>query len=246
MKDTIGFWGYPDPVIIKKYKTLYPNARFLDLDIEFGVPRVNILPDNYCSIIKNIFDNAFYYKNNLIKILAPVGKDKCDSAFFAVSLLKDFGFDIEICSNETFEPLSAIFGPLNTPISKSNLPLREKIEKITANIIDEKDYSYLTEAKPAFGFWGVPPNDLSVLELFPDNTRVFGWCLCVEAGRPADIELEMQVDPTLPTVFFAQTFCAKNQLAKYLAAKYEGLYIDIDGHATNSVRAKIEAFLRLR
>ena len=44
--------------------------------------------------------------------------------------------------------------------------LKEKIEKITANIIEEKDYSYLPESKPQFGFWGVPPNDLSILEIF--------------------------------------------------------------------------------
>ncbi len=70
-----------------------------------------------------------------------------------------------------------------TPISISNLPLKEKIEKITANIIEEKDYSYLPESKPQFGFWGVPPNDLSILEIFPDNTHVFGWTRCVEAKK---------------------------------------------------------------
>ena len=33
---------------------------------------------------------------------------------------------------------------------------------------------------------------------------------------------------------------------KYLADKYNGLYIDIDDYASNSIRAKVEAFLRLR
>ena len=117
------------------------------------------------------------------------------------------------------------------------MPLKEKIEKITANIIEEKDYSYLPESKPQFGFWGVPPNDLSILEIFPDNTHVFGWTRCVEAKNPGNIELEMLAEKDLPTVFFAQTFCAKNQLAKYLANKYNGLYIDIDGTPTNSIMA---------
>ena len=104
----------------------------------------------------------------------------------------------------------------------------------------------MPESKPQFGFWGVPPNDLSILEIFPDNTHVFGWTRCVEAKNPGNIELEMLVEKDLPTVFFAQTFCAKNQLAKYLANEYNGLYIDIDGTPTNSIKAKIEAFLRLR
>ena len=97
-----------------------------------------------------------------------------------------------------------------------------------------------------FGFWGVPPNDLDILKLFPDDTHVYGWIRCVEAGVPADLDLEMYVDEDVPTVFYAQAFCAKSQLAKYLADKYNGLYIDIDDYASNSIKAKVEAFLRLR
>ena len=102
------------------------------------------------------------------------------------------------------------------------------------------------QCKPQFGFWGVPPNDLSVLELFPNTTHVYGWTRCVEAKTPADIELEMQIDKDVPTVFYSQAFCSKAQLAKYLADKYNGLYIDIDDYASNSIKAKVEAFLRLR
>ena len=108
------------------------------------------------------------------------------------------------------------------------------------------DYSYLEKTKPQFGFWGVPPNDMEILKLFPNNTHVYGWTRCVEAGTPADIELEMFVEDDVPTVFYSQSFCAKALLAKYLANKYNGLYIDIDDYASNSIKAKIEAFLRLR
>ena len=124
--------------------------------------------------------------------------------------------------------------------------MREKIEKITANIIENKDYTNLETSKAKFGFWGVPPNDLSILELFPPETHVFGWTRCVEANAPADIDLEMFVEKDLPTVFYSQAFCAKSQLAKFLADKYDGLYIDIDDYATNSIKAKIEAFIKLR
>ena len=243
MKDIIGFWGYPEPSLIEKYKNLYLNACWVDLDIDFNYPKTNVLPDAYCYIIKNIFNNSFYLKEKFITILAPVGKDKCDSAFFAVQILKEAGFNIE---TSYFEDVLSLDKLPNIPVSISSLPLRVKIETITANIVEEKDYSYLPESKAQFGFWGVPPNDLSILEIFPDSTHVFGWSRCVEAKNPANIELEMMVDENLPTVFFAQTFCAKNQLAKYLAGKHNGLYIDIDGTPTNSVKAKIEAFLRLR
>ena len=116
---------------------------------------------------------------------------------------------------------------------------------ITNNIVYPQE-AKIEYVKPEFGFWGVPPNDLSVLELFPNTTHVYGWTRCVEAKTPADIELEMQIDKDVPTVFYSQAFCSKAQLAKYLADKYNGLYIDIDDVATNSVKAKIEAFLRLR
>ncbi len=241
MKNKIAFWGYPHPKLIEKTKNKYPNALWLDLDVDLGAPKNSILPENYCSIIKNIYNNALFYKDDIIKILAPIGRDKCDSALFAAKILQSEGFIVEtsVFEEKTYKKTSC-------PISTSTLPLKRKIELIAANIIENKDYSHLEKSAPSAGFWGVPPNDLSILELFPDSAHVFGWTRCVEAMAPYDLELESFVPPGLKTVFFAQTFCAKNQLAKYLASKHNGLYIDMDGHSTNSTRAKIEAFLRLR
>lgn len=241
MKDTIAFWGYPHPELIKKTKEEYKDAKWLDLDVDFGAKKTTILPENYCSIIKNIYNNAIENKDKIIKILAPIGRDKCDSALFTVEILKDMGFLIEtsVFEEKTYKKNSA-------PISTSNLPLKEKVELITANIINEKDYSNLKQTEATVGFWGVPPNDLSILELFPNSTHIFGWMRCVEMMAPYDLEVEQFVNPNIKTIFFAQTFCAKNQLAKYLANKYNGLYIDVDGTSNNSTRAKIEAFLRLK
>ncbi len=243
MKNKIGFWGYPPPDVIQRIKKEYPEAQWFDLDFDFSdkVPDANILPESYCKIIKQIINNSLYFKNELIKIVAPVGKDKCDSGWFAAQLLKDMGFDVEETKFETFEHRSPVV------ISTSNMPLYDKITTITANIVaDSINNSNIVQCKPKFGFWGVPPNDLEVLRLFPNETHVYGWTRCVEAKVPADIELEMYVEPDVPTVFYAQAFCSKTQLAKYLANKYNGLYIDIDDYASNSVKAKIEAFLRLR
>ena len=245
----IGFWGYPHPDTTQEIKQKYPNAKWVDLDIDFNYPKTSVLPEAYCKIIKNIIDNSMYLKPDLI--LAPIGKDKCDSGWFASKVLKDLGFNIVQTIFEEVEPKKEII------ICKSKLPLKEKISRITANIINPKNDRYYpskvppkdenTSLNPLFtpGFWGVPPNDLSILDLFPKTTHVYGWTRCVEAGTPADIDLEMYVNPNVPTVFYSQAFCSKAQLAKYLADKYNGLYIDIDDYATTSIKAKIEAFLRL-
>ena len=61
----IGFWGYPDPLIVERLKIQYPNADWIDLDIDFSSPKTNILPESYCKIIRNIFDNAFAIKPDI-------------------------------------------------------------------------------------------------------------------------------------------------------------------------------------
>lgn len=238
-KMKIGFWGYPNPDLIKQLKEKYQNLEWIDLDIDFNAPDKHILPDSYCKIIKNIINNSIMMKKELKLIVAPIGKDKCDSGWFAAQLLKDMGFEVIECCNSNIDKKKAL------KISTSNLPLYDKFNFITGNIIEEKELD-VPQCKPKFGFWGVPPNDMEILNLFPNETHIYGWTRCVEAGTPADIELEMYVDPDVPTVFYAQAFCAKCQLAKYLADKYNGLYIDIDDYANNSIKAKIEAFLRLR
>ena len=87
----IGFWGYVPPDIINSYREKYANPDFIDLDIEIGAPETKIIPDSSCKIIKNIIDNSIYLKNELAEIIAPIGKDKCDSAYFASQILKENG-----------------------------------------------------------------------------------------------------------------------------------------------------------
>ena len=236
-REIIGFWGYPNPQVIEETKLEYPNAEWIDLDIDFNYPDYKILPESYCKIIKNVINNSMELKP--VKIVAPIGKDKCDSVLFAAQVLKDKGFNVvETIYEQTTKKNDIV-------ISTSNLQLFKKVDTIMGNIITPKHYN-LPQTKAEFGFWGVPPNDMEILNLFPNTTHVYGWIRCVEAGTPADIELEMHVDEDVPTVFYAQAFCAKAQLAKYLADKYNGLYVDIDDFANNSIKAKIEAFLRLR
>ena len=244
MEKIIGFWGYLPPEKVQEYKTKYPNHKWLDLDIYHGAPTQNILPDSNCKIMKNIIDNSFANKDKIELILAPIGKDKCDNAYFASIILKDYGFRVIQLNYENLKDRKP------TPICFSDLPLRKKFDTIMDSIplapADNKSSLTIKTCKPKFAFWGVPPNDYSILDLFPDETHVLGWTRCVEAGVPADIELECEVYEDVSTVFFAQSFCSKNQLAKFLANKYNGLYIDVDDKASNSIYAKVEAFLRLR
>lgn len=236
----IAIWGYPDPYVLDEMQKKYPNHSFIDLDINYNAPSFGIIPDAYCVIIKNMINNALALKSKIDLIIASTGEEKCDSGRFAYKILEDLGFNIIATTFNKSENAD-----YKTPISESNLPLKDKIITIMDNILLKKEFNpEKSEAK--FGFWGVPPNDLSILELFPNETHVFGWVKCVEAKRPSDLELELSINPDLPTVFFSQTFCAKMQLAKYLADKYNGLYVDVDDLASNSVKAKIEAFIRLR
>ena len=234
----IGFYGCPPKNIMQIYRQKY-NLDFIDLDEDLGSPDSKLLPHAYCRIIKNIIDNSIALHNQLKVVIAAVGEDKCDQGRFAAYLLKDMGFDVvEVRNND----LTNSSHPLK--ICSSNLPLDEKVKRIMKTVFLEDNNEY-EQCNPTHGYWGVPPYDLNLLKIFPNTTHVFGWTRCVEAQRPADLELECYVDSDIPIAFFTQTFCGKQQLAKYLAEKYRGLFIDCDGPATQSVLAKIEAFIRL-
>jgi hypothetical protein len=237
----VAMWGYPDPEVLAAVRAQYPSCNVVDIDIDYCAPESKILPDNYCQIITNIIDNAVFLKDKIEVIVASTGEEKCDQGRFAAYVLEKLGFNLVKTRYTEYKNL-----PQEPLISVSSLPLKKKFLLIMDSLLQPeliKEYK-IEKVIPTHGFWGVPPNDLSILELFPDTTHVFGWTRAVEMKRPADLDIEMYVEDGLPTVFFAQTFCAKMQLAKFLAKKYDGLYVDVDDFMSVSVRAKIEAFLR--
>ena len=59
------------------------------------------------------------------------------------------------------------------------------------------------------------------------------------------MELECFVDEGVPTVFFTQSFCAKQDMAHYLAERHRGLLVDCHREVNDSILAKVEAFIRL-
>ena len=205
-------------------------------DLETASP---FLPKVYCAILRTAVVNALSLP--LDAIFIDIGPGKCDAARYTAQILsKTLAIPVVTTENTDCERLG-------NPISESGLPLLEKLQRITAGV---KSAAPATES-PAFtpptaGFWGVPPRDFEILTHFPPTTHVYGWTRCMENKTPADHELEAVVNPEVPTVFFAQSFCAKTALARHLAHLHpHGLYLDVDAHTTGSAKAKIQAFLEL-
>ena len=205
-------------------------------DLETASP---FLPRVYCAILRTAVVNALHLE--LDAIYVDTGPGKCDCALHTATILAEALPIPVICTRNTD---SIGFG---TPLCRARLPLIDRMLSITAGVKSAPPYLNSPEpCTPSAGFWGVPPRDFSILELFPETTHIYGWARCMENKTPADHELEARFNPEVPTVFFAQSFCAKTALARYLAKKHpHALYLDVDVHATGSARAKVQAFLEL-
>jgi len=235
----VGFVGCPSDLGFEAVRKRFERIDWVDLDNHHEQATrhsAELLPQNVCSIIKRIVDNALSF--DLQAILFDEGYGKCDKARAVANLLEN-RLDIPVLRtrNDNMEGRG-------TPLCDSNLPLLEKAEKILAGLTDTNPPPALEPVTPPAALWGVPASDFELYKLFPDGTRLIGWFRCLENRTPADESLELSVDPDIPTVFFSQAFCHKNILAKDLAAQHNGLYVDMDGTLTSSVHAKVETFLR--
>lgn len=215
------------------------------VDLDATVSRVDVesesrlIPRYYCAVLRTVLSNAL--KLRLEEIYVDVGEGKCDGARHIKAVLER---ELSIPVVETRNVDSERRG---NPVCVSSLPLLEKFEKIVEGVrYPDRVGGEFPPSEPVCGFWGVPPRDFCLLELFPDDTHVFGWTRCMENKTPADGELELEFDPSIPTVFFAQSFCAKNSIAYYLAHRHpRGFYVDGDFDMSVSTKAKVEAFLEL-
>jgi len=239
--NNVGIVGMPPLKVIRALNDA--GAVIFDLDtplvkadIELTTPYV---PTVYCAILRTVVLNSLHLTLDAIYI--DVGPGKCDCALHVATVLEDI-LDIPIYKTEN-EDMTA-FG---TPISQSGMGLMQKFERITEGVKKaEKPSDPPESCQPTAGFWGVPPRDFSILDLFPDTTHIYGWTRCMENKTPADHALEVRFNPDIPTVFYAQSFCAKTALARHLADKHpHGLYLDSDVTAGGSAKAKIQAFLEL-
>lgn len=240
-KQRIGIVGVPPLSIMQTLSS--PEIKIFDLDEPQGKVDIEIaspyLPRVYCGILRTVVANSLTIQPERIYI--DTGAGKCDCAVHTATVLNDSLPDTEIIRTKNQDKYS--FG---TPLCKTAGNLSKRMSQITASVQSVSPYQKLPACNATVGFWGVPPRDFSILSLFPNTTHIYGWTRCMENKTPDNLDLEMHYNPNIPTVFFAQTFCAKTALARHLAAKHpHGLYLDCDVTAGNSAKAKIQAFLEL-
>lgn len=200
---------------------------------------MGFLPRVYCAILRTVLLNAIHL--DLTAIIMDIGPGKCDCALHLATVLGDH-LPLPVITTRNLDQEDC-----GVDLCRTDLPLPAKMSKITASIQNPIPPAQpLPPCPPTAGFWGVPPRDFSILNSFPSSTHVYGWARCMANKTPAKLSLEHYFNPTIPTVFFAQSFCAKTALAKHLASHHPAsLFVDADVTAGNSVRAKIEAFLEL-
>ncbi len=238
----IGYYGFPLRRLLDGAREEYGTGLgVVDLDVDHGAPDSGLLPQTTCRIISNIMNNAIMLRDRLPVIVAAVGEGKCDRGRNISFLLEGLGFNVieSRFGEEEWEDRKLIYS-----VGRGNLS--ERVQRIMDTVVDPSPAQDMPEpCHPTHGFWGVPPNDFRVLGLFPDTTHIYGWTRCVEAGRPSDMEMESHVDKGVPTVFFTQSFCAKQDLAHFLAEKYGGIEVDCHREINDSILAKVEAFIKL-
>jgi hypothetical protein len=240
MGERVGIVGVPPLAVIAEL-----NRRG-DLIVDLDEPQVAApmdqtatrIPRVYCAILRTVVLNCLHLR--LDRVYIDVGPGKCDGALHVAEVLADM-LEVPVIPTRNQDDQ-----PFGTPLCTARMPLMDKFSRITRSVQSAAPHPALASCTPVCGFWGVPPRDFSLLAPFPDATHVFGWTRCMENKTPADLKLERQFDPDIPTVFFAQSFCAKSALAQHLAAKHpRALAIDCDVTPGSSTRAKIEAFLEL-
>lgn len=237
----VGIVGQPPRSVIaelneRAIEILDLDAMLVREDIE---ATVTILPRVYCAILRTVVLNALHL--DLEMIFIDTGPGKCDSARYVASIL-DEQLTIPVLTTVNLDRESCGY-----PCCRAELDLIEKFQTITEGVkIAVPSATPPGPCRPTAGFWGVPPRDFSILAPFPTTTHVYGWTRCLENKTPADLDLEMHVNPAIPMVFFAQSFCAKTALARHLARQHpHALCLDIDLHTTSSAKAKVQAFLEL-
>lgn len=218
----------------------------VDLDCPFqGVLSHDVVesrcPKIFCAVLTTCFTNAMILKPEVI--LADVGPGKCEGARYLCAVLQELVPSTTVITEENLDS----HGAPATNCECYTVPLRERMQRIVDRIIQPELPDFpRSNSSPAAGFWGVPPSDFRILEGFPDETIILGWSRCMDSRTPGDLPLEMDVPPNIPVVFFSQSFCQKSILARSLAEKHQGLFVESDEKVDNSTIQKIEAFLKLR
>lgn len=195
-RQRVGIVGVPPLSVMKSLAA--PHITIFDLDEPQG--RIDIetaspyLPRVYCGILRTVIANSLLIRPDIIYI--DTGPGKCDCAVHTATVLEDTLPETRIVRTKNQDRTD--FG---TPLCKTRMNLLEKMQAITASVQAPMPYKKLHPCEPVAGFWGVPPRDFSLLNLFPDTTHVYGWARCMENKTPDNMELELHYNPNVPTVF---------------------------------------------
>jgi len=240
MQERVGIVGVPPLSVISELN--HSQCRIFDLDEPQVQKSMELssqyLPRVYCAILRTVVLNAMHLE--LDRIYIDTGPGKCDCALHVAMVLENI-LDVPVIKTQNLDDK-----PFGTTICRTRMGLVDKFTAITRGVQSTGPSPDLEPCTPTAGFWGVPPRDFSILSLFPDTTHIYGLTRCMENKTPANIKLETHCNPAIPTVFFAQSFCAKTAIAHHLARIHpRSLFLDCDVTAGNSARAKIEAFLEL-
>jgi hypothetical protein len=238
----IGFWGQPDQKTMDIFRA--QGCSFIDVDVYLGAEDSDMTPKICCHIVKDIYDNIYHLKNKVALYIGTTGPDKCDQGRNVRDILLAEGIPVIDASNFNTCPIRPLL------ISTAKGPLKERVARITRLTFEplteeERKFYEENQCEPRFNFHGVPPRDLDLLDNFPEDTHIQGWTRLVELGVPGMVEWEWKIENSAPTVFFTQSFCNKEVMARYLAKKHGGLYIDCHNDITGSAEAKLQAFIRL-
>jgi len=240
----VGFYGVPPRSILHE-RARALEAPLLDLDVALGAPPAGVLPEAYCRVAATVMDNALALRSRLVEVVAAVGPEKCDAGRYTAAILKTIGIPVlETTNAEGIDPPDPIL------LCDARGPVKKRVVRIMRGVAlplsdEEASLWSARRCEPSIGFWGTPPEPIDLLDLLPEDTHLFGWTRAVEAGRPADLAIEMHVPPGLPIIFFNQGFCPKSQLARHLADTHSGLHVDVHDQLTQATVAKIEAFVKL-
>ncbi len=238
----VGIIGLPSRSLLEQYR----GEDIVDLDCPLqGTLSYDAMesrcPKIFCAVLTTCFRNAMLVKPDVI--LADVGPGKCEGARYLCTVLEDLLPTTKIITEHNRD---SVRRPATT-CECYTVPLRERMERIVDRVIEPELPDFpKSGSSPKAGFWGVPPRDFRILDGFPDETIILGWSRCMDSRTPADLGLEMDVPLDIPIVFFAQSFCQKSILAKSLAQKHQGLFVESDEKVDSSTILKIEAFLKLR
>ncbi|HER43319.1 MAG TPA: hypothetical protein ENO08_02520, partial [Candidatus Eisenbacteria bacterium] len=168
----VGYYGFPRRGLLAAARERFgPDSELVDLDLALGAPDSGLLPAAGCRIIANIVDNALHLGDRLALVVAAVGEDKCDRGRHAAMILEELGFEVV---ESRFPPDEYESRPL--PYSVGRGPLAERIDLIMKTVVDPAPPAGPpARCEPSHGFWGVPPNDFRILDLFPETTHIYGW-----------------------------------------------------------------------